>query len=341
MFKEIWHSIFDKVISLENLFSAWREFKRGKRKKNDVREFEFGLEDNLFELHNSLKTCVYRHSAYESFYIADPKLRHIHKAIVRDRVVHQAIFRVLYPIFDSGFIHDSYSCRTRKGTHRAVQQLQIFARRASRNFKVPVFALKCDIRKFFDSINHDVLISLIKRHVYDKRALFLICTIIESFETTSRTGLPLGNVTSQLFANIYLNEFDQFMKRVLKEKCYIRYCDDFIVLDTSVSHLHSLIPPIEKFLRENLKLFLHSEKVTVCKFSQGVDFLGYVSFPHYSVLRTKTKRRIFRKLLEKHRQFMNGIISSDSFFQTFQSYCGVLKHCRGFKIRKRLEKLIS
>ncbi len=205
---------------------AWREFKKGKTKKIDVIEFQKNLKDNIYNLHNELKNKIYEHSAYFSFYVKDPKLRHIHKASVKDRVLHHAIFRVLYPIFDRIFIFDSYSCRNNKGTHRAINRLNDFVRKVDKNNTKTCYILKCDIRRYFDSINQDILLSLIKQKIADENAIWLIEIVIKSFSK----GLPLGSITSQLLANIYLNELDKFIKHKLKVKYYIRYCDDFVIL---------------------------------------------------------------------------------------------------------------
>ena len=299
---------------------AWREFRRGKRKKREVQEFEFNLEDNLFELHQKLANKTYRHSNYTSFYVRDPKLRHIHKATVRDRILHHAVFRILYPTFDRSFIYDSYSCRLGKGTHRAMARLEKLAKRLSENYRRNIFALKCDIKKFFDSVDQSILFELIQKKIKDDGALWLINKIIKSFLKEQNKGLPLGNVTSQLFANIYLNEFDQFIKHKLKVKHYFRYTDDFIILHQDEDYLKGLLPTIAKFLREKLKLNLHPNKVTIKKLRQGIDFLGYVILPYHRVLRTKTKRRILRKVSENN----------------LQSYLGVLKHCDGYKIKQSI-----
>lgn len=173
--------LFSKIISLENLFLSWREFRRGKRKKKDVCQFERNLEDNLFLLHYELKNKTYHHSDYTSFYITDPKLRHIHKACVLDRVVHHAVYRVLYPIFNKSFIFDSYSCRVDKGTHKALDRLEKFTKKISRNYTQPCWALKCDIKKFFDSVNHEILFSIITKRIKDDDTIRLIKEIIESF----------------------------------------------------------------------------------------------------------------------------------------------------------------
>lgn len=306
-------------------------------KKADALEFEFCLEDNLFKLHRELTDMAYRHSHYTAFSVCDPKLRRIHKAIVRDRILHHAVFRVLYPIFDKNFIFDSYSCRIEKGTHRAVARLENFCRKLSRNNTKNIFALKCDVRKFFDSVSQDILLELIKKRISDKDALWLIGEIIKSFEK----GLPLGNVTSQLFANIYLEELDQFMKHGLKEKYYLRYCDDFLILSESKRHLEKLIFPIGEFLKSWLGLNLHPKKIIIRKFRQGIDFLGYVILPRHRILRTKTKKRILGKIKEKKFLLRENFISEESFNHTLQSYCGILKHCRGRKIKMAIRKSLD
>lgn len=317
---------------MENLFEAWREFKKGKRGKLDVQRFEFNLEDNLFELHQELKSGTWRHSHYTAFNVCDPKLRRIHKACVRDRVLHHAIFRVLCPIFDKSFIFDSYSCRLEKGTHGAVNRLEKFCRQLSRNNRRNIFALKCDVRKFFDSIDQEILLKLIRNKITDEKALRLIGDIIGSFKKTEGRGLPLGNVTSQLFANIYLNELDQFVKHSLRIKHYLRYCDDFIILSGDIKYLEKSVSKIDIFLSDKLKLSLHPDKITIKKLCRGIDFLGYIALPQYRILRTKTKNRILRKIAGKYKDLKNDLILPEAFNQCLQSYFGVLKHCRGYKI---------
>jgi len=330
------HSLFEQIISLENLLAAWREFKRGKGSKPDVQEFELNLETNLFKLHDELKAGRWQPSPYFPFYVHDPKLRHIHKASVPDRVVHQALFRVLYPIFDKGFIFDSYSCRLGKGTHRAVKRLDTFLRQVSRNYTLPAFALKCDIKKFFEAVDHGVLIKLLSRIIKDSMVLWLCQQVVKSFAVQPGKGLPLGNVTSQLFANIYLNKLDQFVKRHLKARYYLRYCDDFIIVHPNDNYLKELISKISSFLKRDLRLSLHGQKVIIRKYGQGVDFLGYVILPHYRVLRTKTKKRMFRKIKNKDCEVSMGLINQSSFEQSLNSYLGVLRHCHGKKLSQNL-----
>jgi len=323
---------------LKNLFLAWKEFKKGKTNSQDVQEFALYLEDNIFQLHEELKSCRYTHGAYTPFFVTDPKLRHIHKASVRDRLLHHAVFRVLYPILDQNFIYDSYSCRAGKGSHRAVDRLERFIAKLSHNNSRLIYALKCDIRKFFDSIDQNVLVRLIDRKIQDERARWLIGQILGSFSKIPGAGLPLGNVTSQLLANTYLNELDQFIKHNLKEKYYLRYCDDFIILGENKNTLSLLAEKINNFLLKNLKLSLHTDKITIRKHRQGIDFLGYVALPHHRVLRTRTKRRIIRKILKNKERFEseNTLISGSFFKQSLQSYLGILKHCNGYEIEKEI-----
>ncbi|MFH1867161.1 MAG: reverse transcriptase domain-containing protein [Patescibacteria group bacterium] len=339
--KSFGHNIFEKIINLENLFLAWREFRRGKRSKLDVQKFEFKLEDNLFTIHDQLASGIYVNNPYVSFYITDPKLRHIHKASVRDRVINQAVFRVLYPIFDKVFAYDSYSCRDNKGLHKAVDRLELFLRRVSRNYQEPVWVLKCDVKKFFDSVDQERLFGFICKRLFDRRALDLVERIISSFSVSAGKGLPLGNVTSQLFANIYLNELDQFIKHQLRVKYYLRYCDDFIILDNGKKYLSGLIDKINEFLKNNLELELHPRKIIIRKYRQGIDYLGYVCLPHYRVPRTKTKRRILRVLVGKSYLVKQGRFSQTIFYSSLQSYFGVLKHCRGFKVKQQILSVIK
>lgn len=301
-------------------------------------QFEYNLEDNLWQLHQELKDKIYCHSPYTPFCITDPKLRHIHKATVKDRVLHQAVFRVLYRIFDPSFIFNAYSSRLEKGTHRAAKQLAKYCKTVSKNYYKTIFGLKCDIRKFFDSVNQETLLSLIRKKITSEDAIWLMEKIIKSFAKQENKGIPLGNVTSQLFANIYLNELDQFINHKLKIKYYLRYCDDFIIIHQSREYLESLINPIKDFLKNTLDLELHPQKVFIRKFSQGLDFLGYVILPHYTILRTKTKRRMFKKLAQKQKQLSNGPLNESSYQQTIQSYLGVLKHCWGYGLEQRIKK---
>lgn len=210
---------YENIISVENLLAAWKEFVRGKRGKRDVQEFQHRLMDNIFALHRELATGTYKHGPYHAFKISDPKPRDIHKATVCDRLVHHAVYRQLYPFFDRTFISDSYSCRRRKGTHKAMNRFREFAYKASRNHTGTAWVLKCDIRKFFASIDQSILLKIVGRYIPDERTRSLITEVVGSFRSHTtqpiggvvwdeHRGLPLGNLTSQLLVNVYMNEFD-------------------------------------------------------------------------------------------------------------------------------------
>jgi RNA-directed DNA polymerase len=319
------------LISIENLFQAWNEFKKGKRGKKDVQNFEINLEDNLFDLYLRLKNKSYQHGEYKSFYVYDPKKRHIHKASVSDRIVHHLLYKYLYQLFDKKFIHDSYSCRLEKGTHRGVKRLSLFIRKVSKNYTGYCWVLKCDIKKFFASVDQEILLNLLKKKIEDIDILWLLKEIIESFNSGfgKEKGIPLGNLTSQIFANIYMNELDQFIKHKLKIKYYLRYADDFIILSENRNYLEGLIFKISGFLESNLKLSLHENKVVIGKYMRGIDFLGYVVLPYVILPRTKTRKRMFRKLKEK--------INFSNFNQTLQSYLGYLSHANSYKLTKKIK----
>ncbi len=320
------HIKYKDIISLENLLISWCEFLRGKRKRKDVAEFSLNLMDNILSLHKDLLDKAYRHGGYESFKINDPKPRDIHKASVRDRLLHHALCRILQPYFEKKFIFDSYSCRVGKGTHRAMNRFRNYFRKVSKNNTRTCWVLKCDIRKFFANIDHEILLNILGKYIGDEDVLGLLRNIIGSFNTKDimRVGLPLGNLTSQLFVNVYMNEFDHSVKRNLKIKYYIRYADDFIILSEDKLKLESLLSPISNFLDNNLKLFLHPNKVHIRTFASGVDYLGWVHFPNHRTLRTTTKSRVIKMTSEPLSQ------------ESRASYLGLLKHGDTYNLHRHL-----
>lgn len=312
---------------MENLLISWREFLKGKRKRKDVSEFSINLLDNIFNLHKELVNRQCKHGKYFAFKINDPKPRDIHKASVKDRLVHHAVCRILSPYFEKKFIFDSYSCRKDKGTHRAINRFQQYGRKVSKNDTKICWVLKGDIRKFFASISHEMLMGILRRYIKDENVFWLLREIIASFNTIFGVGLPLGNLTSQLLINVYMNEFDQFVKRNLKVRYYIRYADDFVILHGNRNYLEHLIYKMSDFLNIELKLSLHPDKISVKTLSSGVDFLGWINFPYHRVLRTATKRRMFNKL--KQNNYSK---------QSLTSYLGLLKHGDTYKLAKSILK---
>ncbi len=319
---------YNDITSLNNLHEAWREFVSDKKYKTDVSEFLLDLSHNIYKLHYDLKNKTYRHGHYEAFKVNDPKPRSIHKASVRDRLLHHAVYRILYSHFDKRFIFDSYSCRDFKGTHRALNRFKSIALKVSKNDRQTCWVLKCDIRKFFASIDHLILINIVKKYVTDQDIIWLVERIIESFQSTAPgKGLPLGNLTSQLLANVYMNELDQYIKHGLKQKYYIRYADDFVILHDNRGVLLEILPKIHEFLEANLRLHLHPNKVFIKTVSSGIDYLGWIHFPDHRVLRTATKRRMFRRLSV-----------TEGRPETTQSYLGMLSHGNAKILRERVYK---
>ncbi len=315
---------YNDIISLDNILEAWKEFKKGKKSREDVQIFERNFMSNILSLHNDLVTKTYTHSSYFAFNISDPKPRNIHKASVRDRLLHHAIYRKLYPFFDKTFVASSYSCRDNKGTHKAMERFKYFSKKVSKNNTKTCWVLKCDIRKFFASIDQKILLHILDKYIEDKDILLLLTIIVKSFHSTEiGKGLPLGNLTSQLFVNIYMNEFDQFMKHKLKARYYIRYADDFVILSDDKSWLEEILVEIGNYLAKTLGLCLHPNKVFIETLTSGVDFLGWIHFPKHRVLRTATKRKMLTRLNE------NNLIS----------YQGLLSHGNAYDLRQKLEKL--
>jgi len=339
-----YNNLFNEIVSLENLLDAWDEFKKDKRNKIDVQTFELKFEDRLFELHQDLVSKKYRHGPYSDFYIFDPKIRHIHKATVRDRILHHAIFKHLNKIFEPTFIFDSYSCRVGKGVHKGVKRLRDFTRKIQQT-NGQCFILKCDIKKFFASIDHAILLDLIEKRIKDKDVIWLIREIVCGFNSNQSLpnepkGAPIGNLTSQLFANIYLNELDQFVKHDLKEKYYTRYTDDFVIVHSDLKRLSEVRNEIDNFLLTKLKLHLHPNKVYVKKLHQGIDFLGYIVLPKAIIVRTTTKRRMFRKIKWLIDDYQTGKITEQHLFGAINSYLGVLKHANSHELEEQITHLI-
>lgn len=318
---------FDDLISIENLLAAWQGFLLGKSRRKDVILFRRNLADEILSLHLDLATGNYCHGSYHEFRIQDPKPRVIHKACVRDRVLHHAIFNALYPFWNTLFIHDSYASREGKGLHKAIDRLETFSSKSSKNHRRTGWILKCDIQKFFASIDHFRLMELLEARITDPRVIDLLAGIIDSFSINPGKGIPLGNLTSQLFANVYLNELDQFVKNDLHEPFYVRFADDFVFLSDQKAHLLRILSEIDAFLRRDLDLSLHPRKVTLRTIASGNDFLGWIHFPEY---RTPRKRLILRS--------RRGVIQTHD-RQILASYLGLFQHGDAHELSQELKNL--
>ena len=315
----VFHIKYDELFSIDNLFLAWNRFRSGKAGKYDIMSFEHHLENNIFALYEELHSRTYKHSQYEHFIVFDKKKRDIHKACVKDRLVHQLLYDYLSKIFEPIFISDSYSSRKNKGSHKAVMAFKYFMKLAGGR-GAGCFILKCDIKKYFDSVNHGILLDIIRKRVCDDEIFGTIKDVVESFKHKAGCGLPLGNITSQIFANIYLNELDWFVKRKLRARFYVRYNDDFVIIGANKKKLLHYLGEIRRFVFKRLKLDVPPEKCELRKSAWGVDFLGFVVADNFTLLRNTTKRN------------MAANINTNN----IASYLGLLSHCDSFNLKLKI-----
>lgn len=283
-------NLYQRLVSFENLLLASRKARKGKRFKQGTAFFEVNLERELLKLQSELSSRTWRPGGYRRFFVHESKKRLISAAPYRDRVVHHALCKVIEPLFEKSFIYDSYANRAGKGTHKGLLRLTGFCRRAR-------YALKCDISKYFESVDRDSLLRIIAGRIADKDVLWLVAQILASGEQGGNKGLPIGNLTSQFFANLYLDGFDHYVKEVLRCKFYLRYVDDFIVLHDSKEFLHRVKAAVEAYLAET-GLKLHPRKTRVFPVTEGIEFLGFKVFPSHRRLLKRSFfhfRRVFRR----------------------------------------------
>ena len=274
------------------------------------------MEDNLFSLHDEIQNGIYEHGTYQFFQVFDSKKRDIHKADVKDRIIHQIIYDYLCKIYEKVFISDSYSSRIGKGTIHAIDSFKYFSKLSGTHS----YVLKCDIKKYFQSVDKNILIKILSNRIKDEKIMRIIEKIISSF---MHDGIPLGNVTSQIFANIYLNELDRFVKKDLRIRFYIRYNDDFVIFHEKKEKLLDYLVVIRSFLNETLKLEVPPGKSNIRRLYHGVEFLGYKIFPDHVLLRGQTKVKIFNKINRKN----------------INSKLAVLKHCNSYNLKQKLLSL--
>jgi len=319
--------LFSRITQFANLVHAWRLASRGKRDRLPVARFAAEMDERLVEIKHALETSTWQPCAHRQFFVYDPKFRSIAAPPFADRVVHHAICSIIEPLFERRFIFDSYACRVDKGAHRAVRRLQKFLRK-----KRAVYALKCDISQFFASINHDVLRRIIRQTIHDQKLLDILDRIIAGYSP----GIPIGNLTSQLFANIYLDLLDHFIKEELQIKYYLRYMDDFIILGENKADLNKTLATIDIFLIETLKLSLHPRKVQLFPTRLGVDFVGYVVFPDHVLLRPKNVRHFIKKLRKQQKALTLGKITPEERAASVRSWIAHAVHADTFGLRQKL-----
>lgn len=285
-------NLFDTVFTMKNLYAAYCDARRGKRKKRACFEFETNLGANLRDLHREIHERTYEPRPYRQFMVYEPKLRVIHAPHFRDTVVQHAIYRHVYDIFNRSFIDTSFACRTGKGTHRA----SLYTQKALRAHQDNACYLKLDISKFFYSIDRDVLRALIERKIKDAR---LVDIMMQFTSIDAETGIPIGNLLSQLYALIYLNPLDHFIKRILRIGHYVRYVDDFILIGYSRIRCHCYREIIDCYLWGLLGLSL--SRWTIMKVRQGINFVGYRTFKAYRLIRRYSWQK-FRRAVARGKQ---------------------------------------
>lgn len=288
-----YNNLFTKIYSYENLYTAFLLARKHKRSKLDVLKFEQYLKENLKQLQEELIFKTYQPGIYKTFYVYDPKTRLIMAAPFRDRVVHHALCNVIEPIFDSRFIDTSFACRVDMGVDAGVDKVTEYLRETRWKFQ-HTYCLKCDVHHYFQSVDKDILRRLLFRRIRCKETRWLIDKVLCS--TDGNKGIPVGNLTSQLFANIYLDTLDHFVKETLKARYYVRYMDDFVILADDKAALHGVQNRIEVFLHDKLQLELNN-RTSIFPVSHGIDFLGYRIFRHTKLLRKRYMKRTNDKTL--------------------------------------------
>lgn len=324
-------NVYHEVYNFKNLVLAFKKARKGKTKKDYVVRFEENLRDNLKQLKFELMTLTYKPLPLKTFILRDPKTRKISKSAFRDRVIHHALCNIIEPIFDKTFIYDSCANRKGRGTLSALKRFEIFKRKATHNLKSEAFCFKADIKHYFQEVDHEILIKIVKKKVKDEKIIWLIKTILRNSNNKGK-AMPLGNLTSQFFANVYLNELDRFVKHKLKARYYIRYVDDFVVLHESKEQLEIWKKEIELFLNTNLKLEPHPEKSRIISLSAGIDFVGSRNFYHFTILR----KRNVRKISECIRKYRNRELTKDKIAEIFQGWQAHAKWANTYKLRRNL-----
>lgn len=352
--------MFSNIANFENLLTAYYHAQTDNRYKFAACRFSFYLESHLLKILEELQSGDYRPSPYTYFIIKDPKKRNVAAPSFRDRVVQHSLVSMIEPIFEKAFIEDSYACRVHKGTHFGARRVKKFlmAARCIYGREQELFVLQCDIRKFFQSVYWDILLSQVKRKITCPKTYALIEKIVtihhsskkdnhqqlsflfeekeEVVSETIRKGLPIGNLTSQLFANVYLNTLGHFVKETLKERWYARYMDDFLIIHPNKEHLKEVKARINLFLQDKLKLELHPKKVVIKNVKDGVPFVGYRIFYDHMLIRGSTLLRIQRKFKLRKKQLAKGIIDEQKFHSCIKSFEGHLSKANAWKLKQKM-----
>lgn len=347
--------MYDEIISFPSLLSAYYRARKCKQYNDTILRFGYYLESNLLNLERELKSGYYRPSPYVCFTVHDPKKRQVSAPAFRDRVLQHALVGAIESLFEKSFIYDSYACRQKKGTHFGLSRFKKFlqAARSIHGPNTPLYCLRMDVSKFFASISWDVLLPLIFKQVHCQRTQNLIVKILTTYQffdekgqvfdpaplvvsPARRRGIPIGNLTSQLFANIYLNELDHFVKDKLRVRWYGRYMDDFLVIHHDKAELIKIEGEIRTFLRDNLKLVLSDRKVIISNVRDGIPFIGYRIFYDHILVRGPTLLHMQRKLTRKRQELRKGYVYQDQLTASITSLFGHFKHANSWNLKQRM-----
>ena len=316
-----------QITNFHSLRASYLKACKGKSFDTEVLQFEQKLEYNLYQLHKELHYGTYNTGNYNKFLVWEPKCRIVAALPFRDRIVHHSLVARIEPIWEKQFIHHSYACRKGKGIHAGVDTVQDWLRK----FPKP-YVLKSDISKYFHSIDHSILLRLLSNHISDHRVLSLCEHILSSWTP----GLPLGNLTSQLWANIYLHELDFHVKQYIGAKYYMRYMDDFVIVHDNKKELHDIRKFLGLWLESNLKIKLHRKTQVFPVDYRCLDFLGYRIWPEYRKLRKNSVNNMRKKLKHLVHQYQEGSIDIYKVRNVIQSWIGHAKHADSYLIRKKL-----
>lgn len=322
-------NLYHKIYDFENLYNSYKLAKKGKRYNNDVIRFTRHLERNLITIQNELIWHEFEVGKYNEFYVYEPKKRLIKSLPFRDRIVQHSLNTIINPLLDKRFIYDTYACRADKGTHAGADRVTYFLRKAKRKWD-KVYCLQADVSKYFYSIDHDILMNIYKTKIKCKDTLQLLDKIIRS--DGDGVGIPIGNLTSQLSANLYLNELDQFVKHRLKVKFYVRYMDDFVLIHKDKDYLWNVLEEIEAFLHNKLKLHLNN-KTDIFPIKRGLDFLGYRIWPTHRLLRKKSKKKIKRRMIKYEKQYLAGKLDIKTIQRSLAGWLGHAKFANTYNLR--------
>ena len=335
------NNLFEKIVSFENMLSAAKKARKGKKKTKERCVFQFGLENELSAIIKELKEKSYKPGKYRTFDIYEPKKRMISAAPYRDRVVHHALCNVIEPLFEAGFIFDSYANRKGKGTHKAINRYQHFAKKYE-------FVLKCDIKKYFPSIDHEILKSKFIKKIKCRDTLNLMNKILDNsneqekvdsvfgegtlfFKTQRRKGIPMGNLTSQFFGNLFLNSFDHYVKEKLSVEGYIRYVDDFVLFGNNKKEMAEKRNQIVEYLKTH-RLKLNENKSIIYRTDSGVEFLGHKAFPYFKLLKKQNIQRFKRNIKKLQKMYWEHKIGFKEIMPKIMAWRGHAKFSNTYNL---------